>query len=92
MHAVNLYANQLNIRIIVVDVVPVKGHNLTLEQFLEWRKEETGLVGSVYFRHFEKLFRLPMMSQYLFDIDSKEVLPMSTEFVSGLPWEFAGLV
>lgn len=57
MHAVNLvsrsllplsaplqYASQLNIRIIVVDVVPVKGHNLSLEQFLEWRQDQTGLV------------------------------------------------
>ncbi|KAE9418063.1 hypothetical protein Angca_005190 [Angiostrongylus cantonensis] len=37
MHAVNMYAFQLDIRITVVDVVLIHGHNVTLEQFMEWR-------------------------------------------------------
>ncbi|KAL6722873.1 hypothetical protein Aduo_017950 [Ancylostoma duodenale] len=37
MHAVNLYAFQLDIRLSVVDVLPVRGYNVTLEQFLDWR-------------------------------------------------------
>ncbi|KAK5972583.1 hypothetical protein GCK32_001458 [Trichostrongylus colubriformis] len=38
MHAVNMYAFQLDIRIAVVDVVPVHGYNVSLEQFLDWRQ------------------------------------------------------
>ncbi|KAK6061072.1 reprolysin family zinc metalloprotease, partial [Cooperia oncophora] len=51
MHAVNMipnvilqYAFQLGIRIVVVDVVPVHGYNVTLEQFLEWRQATDTIV------------------------------------------------
>uniref|UniRef100_A0A0K0D3Y1 Secreted protein n=1 Tax=Angiostrongylus cantonensis TaxID=6313 RepID=A0A0K0D3Y1_ANGCA len=45
MHAVNMYAFQLDIRITVVDVVLIHGHNVTLEQFMEWRHTTGHLHG-----------------------------------------------
>ncbi|ETN69039.1 reprolysin family zinc metalloprotease [Necator americanus] len=44
MHAVNLYAFQLDIRIAIVDVLPIRGHNISLEQFLDWRTTTEDLV------------------------------------------------
>ncbi|VDM75369.1 unnamed protein product [Strongylus vulgaris] len=44
MHAVNLYAFQLDIRLAIVDVLPVRGYNVTLEQFLDWRLTTEDLV------------------------------------------------
>ncbi|VDO79533.1 unnamed protein product [Heligmosomoides polygyrus] len=39
------YAFQLDIRIIVVDIVAVHGHNFTLEKFLEWKLTTPNLVA-----------------------------------------------
>uniref|UniRef100_A0A1I7XCF6 Nuclear receptor domain-containing protein n=1 Tax=Heterorhabditis bacteriophora TaxID=37862 RepID=A0A1I7XCF6_HETBA len=43
MHAVNMYVYQLGIRMIIVDVASVHGHNVTLEQFFEWRQNANDL-------------------------------------------------
>uniref|UniRef100_A0A1I7TW93 Peptidase M12B domain-containing protein n=2 Tax=Caenorhabditis tropicalis TaxID=1561998 RepID=A0A1I7TW93_9PELO len=54
MHTVNQYFYPLNIRLSIIDILPVKGTNMGLDDFTAWRKEQRNLIEhdiTVLLRH-----------------------------------------
>ncbi|CAB3400346.1 unnamed protein product [Caenorhabditis bovis] len=43
-HTINQYFYPLNIKVSIVDIVPIKGTNMGLDDFIEWRKEQSNIV------------------------------------------------
>ncbi|CAL2050582.1 unnamed protein product [Caenorhabditis brenneri] len=54
MHTVNQYFYPLNIRLSIIDILPVKGTNMGLDDFTSWKKEQRNLIEhdiTVLLRH-----------------------------------------
>uniref|UniRef100_A0A8R1E0K7 Peptidase M12B domain-containing protein n=1 Tax=Caenorhabditis japonica TaxID=281687 RepID=A0A8R1E0K7_CAEJA len=54
MHTINQYFYPLNIRLSIIDILPVKGTNMGIDDFTAWKKEQRNLIDhdiTVLLRH-----------------------------------------